>query len=115
VGRRVVAVAALILSAMVTVYAGATIWLMSVYFLGDAAAAFTTRDWALAALFRVGEAIVTGAVVAAVVFALDWVAARYASAFPVIWARRLAVAAGLVVAVAGCAGALQFWIEKPWL
>jgi hypothetical protein len=90
-------------------------WLFAVWPIDDSRAALmTARDWQLAAAFIAADAFVTALLVSAGLFALNWLAARFAGARLGRWAPGLALAAGAVILLAGVAGAIQFLIQKPW-
>jgi hypothetical protein len=113
--RHLIAAVVVAINAGVAAYAALVSWLLAVWFLDDGVAArMTDRDWWIAAAVRVAGALVAAMLVATGLYLVNWMASCHLAVLPRPWPRRLALAAGSVVGMAGLAGAIQFLVTRPW-
>jgi hypothetical protein len=98
------------------VYLATITWLLAGWFLDDAVAArMSENNWYRLAVLRVLASCLAALIAGSLIYAVNrFVAVRIgyeSSRLPL----RSATAFGLVVALAGIAGAVQFAIEKPFM
>jgi hypothetical protein len=112
--RHLITAGVVAINAGVSAYAALVIWLFAVWFLDDGVAArMTDRDWWIAAAVRGAGALVAAILVATGLYLVNWVASSQLAVLPRPWPRRLALAAGSLVGLAGLAGAIHFLVTRP--